>query len=38
MANQVDVCRIARALPGALEEQGRFAFAVENKGKLKGFL
>jgi hypothetical protein len=38
MANQADVRRIALALPGAREEEGRFAFAVENKGKLKGFV
>jgi hypothetical protein len=36
MANQDDVRRIALALPGVIEERGRFAFSVENKGKLKG--
>jgi hypothetical protein len=37
MARQADVRRLALALPGAVEESGRFAFSVENKGKLKGF-
>src|SRR5262245_59907889 len=37
MASQADVRRIALALPGAREEAGRFAFEVEDKGKLKGF-
>lgn len=37
MANQGDVRRIALSLPGVTEGQGRFAFSVENKGKLKGF-
>lgn len=37
MANQSDVRRIAMSLPGAREEQGRFAFSVENKGKARGF-
>jgi hypothetical protein len=37
MATQNDVRRIALSLPGAREEKGRFAFSVENKGKLKGF-
>ena len=38
MADQDDVRRIARSLPGATEEKGRFAFNVENKGKQKGFV
>ena len=38
MATQADVRRIALALPGALEVEGRFAFDVENKGKRKGFV
>jgi hypothetical protein len=38
VADQRDVRRIARSLPGAREEEGRFAFSVENKGKLKGFV
>jgi hypothetical protein len=37
MADQGDVRRIALSLPGVREEQGRFAFSVENKGKQKGF-
>jgi hypothetical protein len=37
MANQDDVRRLALALPEAVEEDGRFAFAVPNRGKLKGF-
>ena len=37
MANQTDVRRIALALPGAREEEGRFAFSVDHKGKPKGF-
>jgi hypothetical protein len=37
MADQQTVRRIALTLPGALEEEGRFAFSVENKGKRKGF-
>ncbi|HEX6048792.1 MAG TPA: MmcQ/YjbR family DNA-binding protein [Gemmatimonadaceae bacterium] len=37
MATQADVRRIALQLPGAEEEQGRFAFGVRNKDKLKGF-
>jgi hypothetical protein len=36
MANQMDVRRIALALPGVTEVEGRFAFDVENKGKRKG--
>jgi hypothetical protein len=39
VADQDDVRRIALSLPGAIEEQGRFAFAVagQGKGKPKGF-
>jgi hypothetical protein len=37
MATQADVRRIALGFPGAVEESGRFAFAVPVKGKLKGF-
>lgn len=37
MADQDDVRRIALSLPGACEEEGRFAFSVENKGKQRGF-
>lgn len=38
MADQDDVRRIARSLPGAREDKGHFAFSVENKGKQKGFV
>ena len=38
MATQADVRRIALSLPGAEEAEGRFAFEVRNKGKLKGFV
>ena len=38
MATQADVRRIALSLPEAVQEPGRFAFAVPNKGKLKGFV
>jgi hypothetical protein len=38
MATQADVRRIALALPETEEEAGRFAFAVCNKEKLKGFV
>jgi hypothetical protein len=38
MADQDDVRRIALSLPGARQEAGRFAFSVESKGKLKGFV
>lgn len=38
MATQADVRRIALSLPGAVEEEGRFAFAVPHKDKLKGFV
>jgi hypothetical protein len=37
VATQQDVRRIARSLPGVREQNGRFAFSVENKGKQKGF-
>ncbi len=37
MATQADVRRIAMALPGTKEVEGRFAFSVLNKGKLKGY-
>ena len=37
MATQEDVRRIALGLPGASEEEGRFAFSVDNKGKPKAF-
>jgi len=37
MATQADVRRIARALPGTVEEPGRFAFALPVKDKLKGY-
>ena len=37
MATQADVRRIALALPETEETEGRFAFSVRNKGKLKGF-
>lgn len=36
MATQKDVRRIALSLPGVVEHEDRFAFSVENKGKLKG--
>ena len=38
MADQADVRRIALSLPETREEEGRFAFAVLNKGKQKGFV
>lgn len=38
MATQADVRRIALAMPGAVEVDGRFAFSVLNQGKLKGFV
>ena len=38
MADQRDVRRIARSLPGVQEEEGRFAFSVEHKSKQKGFV
>jgi hypothetical protein len=37
MANQADVRRIALSLPATEQVQGRFAFAVRNRGKLKSF-
>ena len=37
MADQDDVRRIALTLPGAVEEEGHFAFGVEVRGKLKAF-
>jgi hypothetical protein len=37
MANQDDVRRIALALPGAVELEDRFAFAIPNRDKLKDF-
>jgi hypothetical protein len=37
MATQADVRRIALSLPATVEADGRFAFSVANKGKLKGF-
>jgi hypothetical protein len=37
MANQADVRRIALSLPETVQEDGRFAFAVRNKDKRKGF-
>jgi hypothetical protein len=37
MASQADVRRIALSLPETEEGDGRFAFSVRNKGKLKGF-
>ncbi|HMO96588.1 MAG TPA: hypothetical protein PKD27_10755 [Tepidiformaceae bacterium] len=37
MPTQDDVRRIALALPAAIERTDRFAFAVENNGKLKDF-
>src|SRR4029077_792286 len=38
MATQDDVRQIALSLPATEEVPGRFAFAVRNKGKLKGFV
>jgi hypothetical protein len=38
MASQNDVRRIALSLPGTSEVQGRFAFSVLNREKLKGFV
>jgi hypothetical protein len=37
MATRADVRRIALSLPATEQEGDRFAFAVRNKGKLKGF-
>ena len=38
MATQADVRRIALSLPETEQEGNRFAFAVRNRGKLKGFV
>lgn len=38
MATQADVRRIALSFPETEEADGRFAFSVNNKGKLKGFV
>jgi hypothetical protein len=38
MATQADVRRIALSLPAAEEASDRFAFAVPDRGKLKGFV
>jgi hypothetical protein len=38
MADQVDVRRIALALPETSEAADHFAFSVANKGKQKGFV
>ena len=37
MAGQDEVRRIALSLPETVEADGRFAFSVRNKGKLKSF-
>jgi hypothetical protein len=37
MADQSDVRRIALSLPETDQEEGRFAFSVDNRGKPKGF-
>ena len=37
MPDQDDVRRIALSLPETVEEEGRFSFAVKNKGKMKAF-
>jgi hypothetical protein len=37
VATQADVRRIALSFPETEEVEGRFAFSVLNKGKLKGF-
>ena len=37
MATQADVRRIALALPGTVQEPGRFAFALPVKDRLKGY-
>ena len=37
MATRADVRRIALSFPATEQEEERFAFAVRNKGKLKGF-
>jgi len=36
MADLNDLHRIALALPGTSQEEGRIAYAVQNKGKTKG--
>ena len=36
MVDQGDVRRIALSLPHVSEEEGRFAFSVQNRGKQKG--
>jgi hypothetical protein len=38
VADQADVRRIALSLPDTSEEDGRFAFSVQNRGKRKGFV
>jgi len=38
MADQSDVRRIAKTLPGTTEGAGRFGFSVRNKSKDKGFV
>ena len=38
MATQADVRRIALSLPEAVQEPGRFAFAVPNQERLRGFV
>jgi hypothetical protein len=38
MATRDDVRRIALSMPGAEEATDRFAFSVQSKGKLKGFV
>lgn len=37
MADQNDVRRIALTFPAAIEDEGHFAFSVNNRGKQKGF-
>ena len=38
MADQNDVRRIALSLPETTEDEGHFAFSVNNRGKQKGFV
>jgi hypothetical protein len=38
MATQADVRRIAMSLAGTQEEDGRFAFGVEHKGKVRHYV
>jgi hypothetical protein len=38
MANQEDVRTIALSLPETTEDEGHFAFSVNNRGKQKGFV